>query len=174
MKKLISILVLISVSLFSLMAQNSIRETGNFSIDAGLGLGTVSSGYSMAMPPLKVDAEYTVLTFGTGSFSVGAYLSLGIDRLKSYDMSVTTFLIGPMASVRYGITNDIDIFGKLILGYVGVSTSDTLVNSFVQGNHTGGGVYVGGTWYFSSKMGLGGEIGYGGPTTFGVHLTFMI
>lgn len=174
MKKLVSILVLLSVSLSSLMAQNSYRETGNISIDAGIGLGVLTSGYSLALPPVKLDAEYTVMPFGAGSLNVGGYFSLGIDRLTSYDMTVTTFLVGPMSSVRYSLTDNIDIFGKVILGYVGVSTSDSLVNAYVRGSHVGGGAYVGGTWYFSPKMGVGAEIGYGGPTTLGVHLTFKI
>ncbi len=174
MKKLVSILILLSVSISSLMAQNYYRETGNISIDAGVGLGVITSGYSLTLPPVKVDAEYTVLTFGAGSLNVGAYFSLGVDRLNSYDMTVTTFLVGPMGSVRYAITDNFDIFGKVMVGYVGVQTSDSLVNAYVRGSHIGGGAYVGGTWYFSSKMGFGGEIGYGGPTLFGVHLTFKI
>ena len=118
--------------------------------------------------------KYTVLTFGAGNLNVGAYFSLGVDRLNSYNMNVTTFLVGPMSSVRYSITDSFDIFGKVMIGYVGVQTSDSLVNSYVKGSHFGGGAYVGGTWYFSPKMGVGGEIGYGGPTLFGVHLTFKI
>lgn len=174
MKKLVSSIIVIILSLTTMMAQNSYRETGNISFDAGIGLGVISSGYSLTLPPIKVDAEYTVLTFGAGNLNVGAYFSLGVDRLNSYNMNVTTFLVGPMSSVRYSITDNFDIFGKVMVGYVGVQTSDSLVNSYVKGSHFGGGAYVGGTWYFSPKMGLGGEIGYGGPTLFGVHLTFKI
>lgn len=174
MKKLVSSFIVIILSLTTMMAQNSYREKGTFSIDAGIGLGTFPSGYSVTLPPVKVDAEYTVLTFGAGSLSVGGYFSLGVDRLTSYDMNVTTFLVGPMSSVRYAITDKFDIFGKVAIGYVGVSTSDSLVNSYVRGSHFGAGAYVGGTWYFSPKMGVGGEIGYGGPTLFGVHLTLKI
>lgn len=174
MKKFFSVLILLSVSLYSLLAQNSYRDTDNISIDAGVGLSVITSGYSLTLPPIKVDAEYTVLTFGAGSLNVGAYFSLGIDRLNSYDITVTTFLVGPMSSVRYSITDNFDVFGKVMVGYVGVQTSDSLVNSYVRGSHFGGGAYVGGTWYFSPKLGLGGEIGYGGPTLFGVHITFKI
>ena len=174
MKKLISILILLSLSISSLLAQNAYREKGTFAIDGGIGLSSLSGEYSLVLPPVKLDAEYTLLTFGAGSLSVGGYFSLGVNRLRSYDMNVTTFLIGPMGNVRYAVSDDFDIFGKFIVGFVGVSTSDTLVNSYVRGSHAGGGAYVGGTWYFSPKMGMGAEIGYGGPTLFGVHLTVEI
>lgn len=174
MKRIISILVFLSFSISSLLAQGSYRETGSISINGGVGLGVRTNGYSLVLPPVKVDAEYTLLTFGAGSLSIGGYFSLGIDKLTSYDMSVTTILVGPMSCVRYAITDNIDIFGKLIVGYVGVSTSDSIVNSYVRGSHAGAGAYVGGTWYFSPKMGVGCEVGYGGPTTFGIHLTFKI
>ena len=172
MKKLVSSIIVIILSLTTMMAQNSYRETGNITIDAGLGLSSLSGGYSLVLPPVKVDAEYTLLSFGAGTLSVGGYFSMGVDKYSSYDMNVTTFLVGPMSCVRYAVTDNIDIFGKLIVGYVGVSTSDSLVNSYIRGSHAGAGAYVGGTWYFSPKMGLGGEIGYGGPTLFGLHLTF--
>lgn len=174
MKKLVSIFILLSLSISSMMAQNSYRETGNFSIEAGIGISVVSSGYSMTLPPVKVDVEYTVLTFGAGSFNVGGCFNLGVEKLNAYDMKVTTFLLGPMANVRYAVTDNFDIFGKAIIGYVGVKTSNALVNSYVGDSHFGAGAYIGGTWYFSPKMGLGGEIGYGGPTTLGVHLTIKI
>ncbi len=175
MKKLISSLILLSMSLTSLMAQNSYRQNGDFTIDAGIGIGTAGrSGYSLVIPPMKVDAEYTILTMGAGSLSVGGYFSLGVDRLKSYDTNVTTFLIGPMADFRYAVTDDIDIFGKIVVGYLGISTSDTLLNSIVKGSQAGAGAYVGGTWYLSPKMGIGAEMGYGGPSNLGVHLTFKI
>ena len=157
------------------MAQNSYRENGDFSIDAGISIGTAGrSGYTLVVPPLKVDTEYTILTMGAGSLSVGGYFSLGVDRLKSYDTNVTSFLIGPMADFHYAVTDNIDIFGKIIVGYLGISTSDTLLNSFVKGSHAGAGAYVGGTWYLSPKMGIGAELGYGGPSNLGAHLTFKI
>ena len=175
MKKLVFTLILLSVSIISLMAQNSYRKNCDFAIDAGVGIGTAGrSGYSLVIPPLKVDAEYTILIKGAGSLSVGGYFSLGIDRLKSYDTNVTSFLIGPMADFRYAVTDNIDVFGKIIVGYIGISTSDTLLNSFVQGSHAGAGAYVGGTWYLSPKMGIGAEMGFGGPSNLGVHLTLII
>ncbi len=174
MKKLISTLFLISVSLSSLMAQNAARNTGDFAIDAGVGIGSFSEGTALVLPPLKVDAEYTVLNFGPGSLSVGAYFSLASSRLTSYDMKYTLFLVGPMVDVRCALGDNFDIFGKLVVGYVGASTTDPLVNEYIKGSHAAAAAYVGGTWYFSPKMGVGLEAGYGGPTTFGIHMTFKI
>lgn len=174
MKKLISSIGIFLICFTTMMAQNSYREKGSFSIDAGIGLSAFTNEYSMVLPPVKVDAEYTVLAFGAGSLNVGGYFSLGVDRHSSYDMNVTTFLVGPMGSLRYAVSDQIDIFGKLIVGYVGVKTSDSLVNSYIKGSHFDVGAYVGGTWYFSPKMGVGAEVGYGGPTLFGVHLSFKI
>ena len=172
MKKYFLILILISLSFSTLLAQNSIREKGTFSIDAGIGLGVRTSGYSLVLPPVKVDAEYTFLTFGTGSLAVGGYFSLGSTNLTSKNVNVSTFLVGPSSSVRYALSDNFDVFLRLIVGYVGVNTSEPIVNSSLRGSHMGAGSYIGGTWYFSPKMGLGGEVGYGGPTVAGVHLTF--
>lgn len=174
MKKLISTLILISVSLFSLMAQNATRNTGDFAIDAGVGIGPTANGSTLALPPLKADAEYTVLTFGPGSLSVGAYFSLSSGRFTSDNLNYSAFLVGPMADVRCALGENFDVFGKLVVGYVGVSTSSPLVNQYIKGNSAGAAAYIGGTWYFSPKMGVGFEGGYGGPTTFGIHMTFKI
>ena len=174
MKKLISTLILISVSLSSLMAQNAVRNTGDFAVDAGVGIGSFSEGTSLVLPPLKVDAEYTVLTFGPGSLSVGAYFSLATNRFTSYDVNYTLFLVGPMVDVRCALGENFDIFGKVIVGYLGANTSDSLVNQYVKGSYAAAAAYIGGTWYFSPKVGVGFEGGYGGPTTFGIHMTFKI
>jgi hypothetical protein len=169
------------------MAQNSHREKGDFSVDAGLGLGTINDLIIRVIPPIKIDAEYTILTFGAGSLSIGGYSSLATYRLDlqrlGYDykdlaeynnMKFTYFLVGPMATIRYALTDSVDIFGKLVLGYLGISSSDTLVNEYVKGGYATGGAYIGGTWYFSPKVGIGGEVGIGAPTNLGIHLTFKI
>lgn len=176
MKKLVSLFILMTLVLSSAMAQSAHREVGSLSINAGIGLGIAGrSGYSVVLPPLKVDVDYTVLSFSNRmSLSAGGYFSLGTDRLKSYDTTVTTFLVGPMACFRYALTDSFDLFGKGIIGYLGVNTSEPMVNSIIGKSHVGAGFYVGGTWYFSSKLGLGAELGYGGPTTIGMHLTIRL
>ena len=166
MKKIITTLVVLSVSIFSMMAQNSRHEKGNFSIDAGLGLNTPTHGYTIAFPAFKIDADYTFLTFGSCSLSGGAYFSMDARKLKSSDVKVVSWIVGPMVNFRYSLTDNIDLFGKAIAGYVGANSSGYTYGSF------GAAAYAGGTWYFSSKLGVGAEIGYGGPTLVGVHMTF--
>lgn len=176
MKKFIIISILFILAINTVMAQTAHRNVGSFSVDAGIGFETFGrSGYSMVLPPVKVDAEYTFLTFSEKmSLSAGAYFCLGIDKLKSYNTTVTTFLVGPMVCFRYAIADNFNLFSKGIVGYVGVSTSDSLVNSYVRGSRAGAGFYLGGTWFFSPKMGVGAEFGYGGPTNLGIHLTINI
>lgn len=176
MKKFIIISILFILAINTVMAQTAHRNVGSFSVDAGIGFGTIGrSGYSMVLPPVKVDADYTFLTFSEKmSLSAGAYFCLGIDKLKSYNTTVTTFLVGPMVCFRYAIADNFNLFSKGIVGYVGVSTSDSLVNSYVRGSRAGAGFYLGGTWFFSPKMGVGAEFGYGGPTNLGIHLTINI
>jgi len=177
MKKHFTLTIILTVFLsIPAMAQRAHREVGSFSADFGIGLGTAGrSGYSFVLPPLKVDADYTVLNFGKNmSLSVGGYFCLGVDRLKSYDTTVTSFLVGPMVSFRYAIADDFNLFSRGIVGYIGVMTSDPVVNSYVRGSRAGAGFYLGGTWFFSPKMGLGAELGYGSPTNLGVHLTINI
>lgn len=175
MKKIIITLITLTVSVISVTAQNARREIGNMFIDAGTGLSFVSRGsYTMVLPPVKFDAEYALLDFGFGTLSVGAYFSMGIDKYQRYDHSVTTFLAGPMASFHLPVSENVDLFGKLIVGYVGAKSSEPLLNSSIRTSGAGAGIYVGGTWYFSPKMGLGAEFGYGGPTSLGVHLSFRI
>lgn len=50
-------LLLLSVSLSSLIAQNSVFETGTVSFNAGSCLGVLTSGYARALPTVKVNAE---------------------------------------------------------------------------------------------------------------------
>ena len=71
MKHLLTTLTLILLSLSTLMAQPSHHQTGDISIDAGLGFGTRASEYSLLIPPVNIDAEYTLLTFGAGAVGVG-------------------------------------------------------------------------------------------------------
>lgn len=175
MKKIIITLISLTVGISSMTAQNARREIGNIFIDAGTGLSFVSrDSYTMALPPVKIDAEYALWDFGFGTLSLGAYFSLGIDKIQYYDYSVTTYLAGPMASFHLPVSENVDLFGKLIVGYVGAKSSEPLLNSVVRASGPGAGIYVGGTWYFSPRMGLGAEFGYGGPTSLGVHLSFRI
>ena len=187
MKKLISIFIILFLTISSLLAQNSYREKGTIGIDGGIGLSaisTFSSDYSLVVPPVKVDVGYTVLSVGAFSLSVGGYFSLGVDRVKfsdynyQYDsnltMNFTQFLVGPMGNVRYALSDNFDIFGKLIFGFYGIAGASDILVSNVRGSGVGGGAFVGGTWYFSPKMGVGAEFGAGGPTRLGVHLTFKI
>lgn len=176
MKKFITISIFLILTISAVMAQPAHRKVGSFSVNAGIGLGTAGrSGYSLILPPVKVDADCTFLTFGEKmSLSGGAYFSLGVDKLKSYGTSVTTFLVGPMVCFRYAIADNFNLFSKGIVGYVGVSTSDSLVNSYVKGSRAGAGFYLGGTWFFLPNIGVGAEFGYGGPTNLGVHLTLFI
>lgn len=154
MKKLISIIVVLSISVSTLMAQNSAHERGNFSIEAGIGLPYSLS--DLTFPPLKVDLDYTVLTFGNGSLSAGAYFSLS--QYNSY----TYCLVGPMANVRYAFADNFEVFAKAIIGY----------RQMFDIKRIGAGTYAGITWYFSRNMGIGAEIGYGGPTLLGIHMSF--
>ncbi len=176
MKKLITLAILFILSINTVMAQTAHRNVGSFSVDAGIGLGIAGrSGYSLVLPPVKVNADYTFLAFGEKmSLSAGAYFSLGVDKLTSYDTTVISYLIGPMVCFRYAIADNFNLFSKGIVGYIGVSTSDPLVHSYVKGSRAGTGFYLGGTWLFSPKMGIGAEFGYGGPTNIGVHLTINI
>ena len=156
MKKIIAILVILSVSIFSLMAQNSRHETGNISINAGVGI-PYTFNY-LTVPPLKVDADYTFLTFGSGAFSLaaGVYGSLAGYRSFSH------LLVGAMFNFRFAISDSIDLFSKTIVGYKHMGSYGRF----------GAGEYIGATWYFSPYMGVGAEIGYGGPTLLGVHMAF--
>ena len=152
MKKIITTLVILSVSIFSMMAQNSLHEKGDFSI--GVGLGISGSGTFKTFPPLKVDADYTFLTFGAGSLSAGAYFS--------FDAYYHYILVGPMVNVRFSIAGMFDIYSKSIIGY----------KHYESHNRIGFGEIIGATWFFSPKLGIGTEIGYGSPTVVGVHMTF--
>ena len=153
MKKLISILIIVSVSIHNLMAKDSRHETGNISVNAGVG---ISGGFSFTkVPPLKVDADYTFLTFGSASLSAGAYMSLAKYESFNYIMA------GPMATFRFALSNHFEVFAKSIIGYKQISSA----------KHIGYGGYAGVTWYFSSILGIGTEIGYGGPTLAGFHVT---
>ena len=176
MKKFITISILFILAINTVMAQTAHRNVGSFSVDAGIGPGTAGrSGYSRVLPPVKVDAEYTLLAFSEKmSLSAGAYFSLGVDKLKSYDTTVTSFLVGPKVCFRYAVADNFNLFSKGIVGDVGVSTSNLLVNSYVRGSRAGAGFYLGGTWFFSPKMGVGAEFGYGGLTNLGIHLAINI
>lgn len=176
MKKFITLSILFILGINTVMAQTAHRNVGSFSVDAGIGLGVAGrSGYSLIIPPVKVDADYTLLTFGEKmSLSAGAYFSLGVDKFKSYDTTVTSLLVGPMVCFRYAVADNFNLFSKGIVGYIGVSTSDPLVNSYVRGSRAGAGFYLGGTWFFSPKTGVGAEFGYGGPTNLGIHLTINL
>ena len=111
MKKIISLFIFLAIFANTSFAQNAHRNVGRISVDAGIGFGFVGrGGYSLLLPPLKVDADYTLLNFGDKmSLSVGGYFSLGIDRHRSYETSVTTFLVGPMVCFRYAIADNFNL-----------------------------------------------------------------
>lgn len=161
MKKIFTLLAVAALSVSFASAQNARRAVGDMSLDLGVGFPTAHSDMSIALPPIDANFEYTILDFGNaGTLSVGGVIAF--QSLKSkYDYSMTSILVAPQATYRFPIMDNLDLFGKLALGYLSTKASDARYGEFLNSSGFGWAGYAGATYYFSEKLGVGAQIGNG-------------
>lgn len=174
MKRLFFIIIIFIAAFSIASAQNAYREKGDIAIDASLGLPRFYSGFSVVLPPVSIDAEYTIVAEGFGVISAGLYAGYSLHKEKNSHVNANIGIVGPMASYRYILTPNIDLYSKLILGYYFFTTNDADVNRLVSRGGFGAGIYVGGTYYFSKHVGIGANVGYGSHSILNLQVTFKL
>jgi len=171
MKKIITLLAAVALSISFLSAQNARRAVGDKSFDLGIGIN-LTNGYSIMFPPIDASFEYTVLDFGTaGTLSAAGVASFGMDKYKS--VNVSSFFVGPQAVYRFPIMDNLDLFGKVAIGYCSITAGNDIYKSLIDHKGFAWCAYAGATYYFSEKMGVGLQFG-NGLSTAELHLTIRL
>lgn len=173
MKKIfITLLAVTALSVSFVSAQNARRAVGDKSLDLGVGFHTAAVGYSLVVPPVDAAFEYTVLDWGTaGTLSAGGLVSFGVDKYSN--VSFTSVFVGPLACYRFPIMENLDLFGKVALGYCSINASETVYREVLKSSGFAWAGYVGATYYFSEKLGVGFQLGTGLATA-ELHLTIKL
>ena len=156
MKQFITLLACLALSVSFLSAQNTSRTTGDMSIVASAGYGTLGLGAGVSF-------DYTVLDFGNaGSLSVGGLAS------DSFERSTHVLLVGPMVTYRYPVSDSFELSARTVLGY------GLVFNEYASAGTFGRAVMAGATYYISDKIGIGAELGAGGVPNVSAHVVIRL
>jgi hypothetical protein len=156
MKKILSLLVGMTLSISFLSAQNAYRAAGDMSIEAGAGYGTLGFG-------VQVNFDYTVFDFGSaGNLSFGGYVG------DSMEQSTHCMLVGPMVSYRFPISESFELSARSVLGY------GLVFNEYAHAGRFGEAFFAGATYYISDRIGIGGELCYGVAPTVSAHIAIRL
>ena len=156
MKKIITLLAAVALSVSFLSAQNAYRTAGDMSITAGVGFGSLGTCVAASF-------DYTVFDFGkAGNLSFGGYVGDSIEK------SSHCMLVGPMVCYRFPVSGSFDLSAKTVVGYGRVFNSAAHFDSF------GKALMAGANYYFSSRIGVGAELGLGVAPTFSAHVVIRL
>lgn len=184
MKKLLLVLVVISISLTQLKAQEPTFSKGDKVLNLGLGLGsTLYSGfyYKSLIPPLSASLEVGIVdnVLEKGVIGIGGYLGYSSYKLdySSYGWKYSNMIIGGRGTFHYPLVDKLDTYAGILLGFNVSTTSEFgTINPGTYHSSNGGPVYavfVGARYYFQNNFGVLGEFGYGiSYLTLGVSLKF--
>jgi hypothetical protein len=156
MKKILFLLVGMTLSISILSAQNTYRTAGDMSIEAGAGFGTLGFG-------AQVNVDYTVFDFGSaGNLSFGGYVG------DSMEQSTHCLLVGPMVCYRFPISESFELSARSAVGY------GYVFNKYAHAGSFGEAVFAGATYYFSDRIGIGAELGYGVAPNLSAHIAIRL
>ena len=157
MKKIFSLLAAAALSVSLLSAQNASRSTGDMSIVAGAGFGSLG-------PCLSASFDYTVFDFGqSGNLSFGGYAG------DSMEESTHCLLVGAMANYRFPVSHAFELSARGVMGYGWV------FNRYLRSDgHFGEAFMAGANYYFSDKIGIGAELGLGVVPAFSAHVIIRL
>lgn len=185
MKKLLLLLVVLSISLTQLKAQEPTFSKGDKVLNLGLGLGsTLYSGfyYKSLIPPLSASVEVGVVdnVLEKGVIGIGGYLGYSSYKyeVSNWGWKYSNLIIGGRGTFHYPLVDKLDTYAGILLGY-NISTSKEFgTGPFGSTYHaSSGGVvtaaFVGARYYFQNNFAVMGEFGYGiSYLTLGVSLKF--
>ena len=165
-------IVLIALLLFAcphIYAQRF--DNGDNVLSVGLGLGSSLGGrHYSSTPGISLQYEHGNWDAGgPGVISLGAYLGFQGFTYSAfgYHQKLNYTIIGIRSSYHYnGIhSEDVDVYGGLMLSYNIASYSNDFPSSYGYANDYGSGVgltlYIGGRYYFTDNVAAFLELGYG-------------
>jgi hypothetical protein len=194
--KSILVLVLVGISTGKVFAQTWYDsyapgiDSSNILINAGIGVGLLTSGYDIGIPPISASVDFKVpiaapVTVGplvafasqTYSFSQNIY-----GAAYGYKFTYTNFAIGVRGMYHFNFLKNLDAYAGLVLGYVISSgkaeytgewgalgkTEPSNLSYFLWG------VDVGARYFFTNNIGAYLELGYSGlqVVSLGLSLKF--
>lgn len=172
MKKITTAFVLTAAIMFAVQSSQA-QTTGAQSFGEGskvvnlqFGFGSTlyGAGYKGSLPPISISYEQAITD---GKLGVGAYLARSTAKWGAgsdyWKFSYT--IIGARGAYHFYITDKIDTYGGLMLGYDIVSSKWKGEGDGNTYTANGSGVaysfFIGGRYYFSEKIGASAELGYG-------------
>lgn len=161
--------------------QNQSFSPNNWIIQSGVGF--VSNGLKgdMEIPPINVAIEKGI----NETMAIGAYIGYAKFRYVAYKAGYIfsqdvgfdygyTIIAGSISNHFSSDSPELDLYGRVYLGYVLVSASTFGLGSFngsAQENFAAYGAYLGATYYLTSGFGINGEVGYGNVAIIRVGLS---
>jgi hypothetical protein len=153
---------------------------GQIDVNAGVGLlRTIYGTHTTTVPPISLSAEYGI----SDKISVGGYLAYTATKdylwLDDNDFARYSFtIIGARGSYHFNITDKLDTYGGLMLGYAVASSkieSDNIyLDDFaVAASGLALSAHVGARYNFTENMGAFAELGYG-VSVLNVGVTFKL
>jgi hypothetical protein len=172
MKKIFALLLLSTLSLPFVVAQENVFAVGDKVVNVGIGLGsTLYSGsfYKSSVPPVSISFEKGIKdgVLDKGVIGVGGYL--GYSAFKSdwggWGYKYSNLILGARGTFHYPLVDKIDTYAAILIGYnIATSKGYGAYGTWVD-PYNGGGLrfagLVGGRYYFNEKFAAFAELGYG-------------
>ena len=172
MKKILFLLVVVSITSTLMYGQDSMFKKGDKDLNIGIGLGSTlytGSLYKASVPPVSASFEVgikdNVLT--KGSIGIGGYLGYTAYKWTYLDWGYkySSFIIGPRGVFHYPLVKKLDTYTGIFLGYNIISSKEFGVSNGYPYNASGGTVawswFIGARYYLKDKFGFMAELGYG-------------
>lgn len=164
MKKLfISAIVLLFTIVLTNEAQAQKFQQGQIDLNLGVGLGATFGTGDIGLP-LSLSLDYGI----NDNISIGGYVGYaGSNENLPFvgEISYTYLIVGARGAYHFDVTENLDTYAGLLLGY---NISSVSIENSIAGapeRDAGGGftysIFAGARYHFTDKIGAFGEIGYG-------------
>ena len=182
MKRILSLLVVVSFCFTQIVAQESTFEKGTKVLNLGVGLGSTlysGIGNKMGIPPISASFEVGAVDniLEKGVIGVGGYLGYSSHRWEylNYGWKYSNIIIGGRGAFHYPLVDKLDTYTGLLLGYNIASSKE--IGTPIGIAASSGGIawswFLGARYYFKDTFGVFAELGYGiAYLTLGVSLKF--
>jgi hypothetical protein len=176
MKKMITVVTALLLSLPFLHAQESMFNLGDKVVSLGVGFGSTfyhGSYYSMGLPPISLSYEQAVKDDVLEKGVIGVIGSVGVSSYKyrydwlggSYGWNYTNFFFGVGGTFHYPFLDKLDTYAGIMLGYRVLTTKEYGdVPGGTYSDASGGfqfAGFIGARYFFTEKFAAYLQLGYG-------------
>lgn len=160
MKKiLLALVAVLGIATYSASAQN-VMDKGSNVVNVGVGLNSIDSSNLFSVMGAWDHGVVGELWDSKSALSVGAQAGFSAAE------NVGSFAIGPTVGLHYHFVPQLDLYGRLMLGFATIWVNDTNINNALglktsSKSGFGWNFALGARYFFNDNIGAFVEVGYG-------------